>query len=280
MSVQLALLPEMTLEYKIEHSIKLLRLHQPKDQPYYGCFSGGKDSCVIKELAKMAGVDVVWHYNVTTIDPPELIYFIREHHGDVVWERSRWGNLLSRVPVNGLPTRTRRWCCAEFKEEGAPIGSTMILGVRAAESPRRAANWREVTAHRITKAWALAPILHWTSNDVWAFLRSQSVPYCRLYDEGFERLGCVGCPQAGRNGMARQFARWPAFERNWRMASKRLWDKRIENAAKRGAVSGLVKHYGTEQGMWDWWISGGPMSSKEEDESCFLALDMLSGGTE
>ncbi len=32
---------------KEERAIELLRMYQPKDQPYYGCFSGGKDSCVI-----------------------------------------------------------------------------------------------------------------------------------------------------------------------------------------------------------------------------------------
>lgn len=276
---QLALLHEVSLAGLVEHSIRLLRLHQPADAPYYGCFSGGKDSVVIKRLAEMAGVNVAWHYNITTIDPPELIYFIREHHGDVVWDRSRWGNLFHRVPINGLPTRTRRWCCAEYKETMSPVGSVTLLGVRAAESPRRAANWRDVTWHRTTKAWAVAPILHWQDSDVWEFIHTERLPYCSLYDEGFTRLGCVGCPQSGAKGMAMQFARWPAYERLWRRAAGRLWERRIANAEKRGAVSGLVKHYGTAEGMWQWWVSGGPMPGNEEG-SCQTALDMLSGGTE
>ena len=76
----------MTLEELIADGIALLR-EQEYGGPYYGCFSGGKDSIVIKRLTEMAGVDVEWHYNVTTIDPPELVRYIREHHKDVIWER-------------------------------------------------------------------------------------------------------------------------------------------------------------------------------------------------
>lgn len=279
MSQQLALLREVSLEGLVEHSIKLLRLHQPTDAPYYGCFSGGKDSCVIKRLAEMAGINVVWHYNVTTIDPPELVYFIREHHKDVVWERSKHGNLLRRVRVNGLPTRLARWCCGEFKELHNPgPGGASIQGVRAAESPRRARIWREVTRHSKLNYFIVSPILSWPDDAVWEFIRSEGLPYCRLYDEGFKRLGCIGCPQARRQVRA-QFDRWPGFEKAWKLAAQRFWDFRIENARKRGEQSNMERKYGTVEHMWDWWLTGEALE-QDEDGSCQTALDMLSGGTE
>ena len=73
---------------KVQTAIKRLQTFEPPDG-YYLAFSGGKDSVVIKMLADMAGVRYDAHYNVTGIDPPELVYFIRQHHPDVVWEYPR-----------------------------------------------------------------------------------------------------------------------------------------------------------------------------------------------
>lgn len=51
-------------------------------------FSGGKDSTVLAELCKMAqeqyGVEYSLNYNVTGIDPPELVYFMRQHYPELI----------------------------------------------------------------------------------------------------------------------------------------------------------------------------------------------------
>ena len=65
---------------KVQTAIDRLRAFEPKDRPYWLAFSGGKDSCVILELAKMAGVNFEAHYNVTSVDPPELVRFIKKQH--------------------------------------------------------------------------------------------------------------------------------------------------------------------------------------------------------
>lgn len=79
------------------------------------------------------------------------------------------------------------------------------------------------------------PIVDWTDEDVWEFIRDRNLPYCSLYDEGFKRLGCIGCPLSGRKGMERDFERWPAYRRLYMIAlqksaeahpgrNKVLWD--------------------------------------------------------
>ena len=50
---------------------------------YYLAFSGGKDSVVLYQLAKMAHVKFQAHYHLTTVDPPELVRFIRGEYPDV-----------------------------------------------------------------------------------------------------------------------------------------------------------------------------------------------------
>lgn len=79
-----------SLDDKIKAAVEFLQKAEKlalKMQPSHGfwlAFSGGKDSCVILELAKMAGVKFTAYYNVTTIDPPKLVRFIIEEHPEVV----------------------------------------------------------------------------------------------------------------------------------------------------------------------------------------------------
>jgi len=230
------------LDGMIADSIELLKECEPPEG-YWGAFSGGKDSCVIKELAKMAGVKVEWHYSVTTIDPPELIYFMREHHADVAFDRPE-KNFFTKMVEKGYPTRRARWCCEVYKESRAPAGRVLILGIRGEESKARAKRWKDVTHHNRTGAAAVSPILRWRSEHVWAFIRAQGVPYCSLYDEGFDRIGCIGCPMARADGRKKEFARWPKYEKAWRRAFRRLWENR-------GSING----FDSWESLFDWWLS-------------------------
>ena len=68
---------------KVQEAINRLKTFEPKDRPYWLAFSGGKDSVVILALAKMAGVNYEAVYNVTSVDPPELVRFIKDKYPDV-----------------------------------------------------------------------------------------------------------------------------------------------------------------------------------------------------
>jgi len=246
-------------EALIEASIETLRHYEPKDVPYWGCFSGGKDSIVIKELARMAGVAVEWYYNVTTIDPPELTAFIKRQHPDVVRLKPP-ETFVQRVVVNGLPTRRVRWCCKEFKETQSGKGRRIILGVRAAESPRRAANWQTFTYHRYTKEYAVLPILYWKDSDVWQFIREQGMPYCKLYDEGIKRLGCVSCPMS-RKARLRDFARYPAMAKQIKAGFVAWWDQHERESIE----TRMTRAFATAEEAWQWWLSDDPMPGGDDD---------------
>ena len=139
-------------EWKVESAIKRLKSFEPKDG-YYVAFSGGKDSQCVYHLCKIAGVKFDAHYAVTSVDPPELIYFIRENYPDVKWERQYWDdgrpehyypdgrpmpitmwNLIAHHTLP--PTRKARYCCAKLKEPGGG-GRVVVTGVRWAESVNR-----------------------------------------------------------------------------------------------------------------------------------------------
>ncbi len=132
----------------VEMSIDRFRLFEP-EEGYYLAFSGGKDSVVIKALADMAGVKYDAHYTLTSVDPPELVQFIKTFD-DVQIDRPKdkdgnqitmW-NLIQRKKMP--PTRIVRYCCKELKEMGGQ-GRLVVTGVRWAESPNRKNNQGEIT---------------------------------------------------------------------------------------------------------------------------------------
>lgn len=256
---------------KVERAINLLRMYQPKDRPYYGCFSGGKDSCVIKEIARLGEINVVWHYNVTTIDPPELVRFIKREHGDVEWGIPP-ENFFKVALRTGFPTRRARWCCEVFKESRSPEGSVLVMGVRAAESVRRRKAWGEVTAHTKTGQYAIAPIFNWSDSEVWQFIKGRNLPYCELYDQGFKRLGCVGCPMDSRK--KQHLARWPHFDRRWRQLFRDLWEKRSGSTLRDGREWFGDRHFASADEMYDWWKSN--ESLPKADDECQGLLEFYS----
>ena len=134
---------------KVQTAIDRLRAFEPEDG-YYVAFSGGKDSQCIYHLCKRAGVMFDAHYRVTSVDPPELVRFIKDHYPDVEIEfpRDEEGKVItmwSLIPMKKMPpTRIVRYCCKSLKEGGGK-GRVTVTGVRWAESQRRKENQGMVT---------------------------------------------------------------------------------------------------------------------------------------
>lgn len=140
---QLKLGSDGILRDKVEASIERLKAFEP-EEGYYVAFSGGKDSQCVYHLCKMAGVKFDAHYNVTSVDPPELIRFIKKNYPDVIWDYPRYddGSVITMwnlIPRKQMPpTRLARYCCQYFKESSGKYRVT-VTGVRWAESAKRAA---------------------------------------------------------------------------------------------------------------------------------------------
>ena len=240
-----------SLQDRVDRAILLLQTNEPPEG-YYLAFSGGKDSGAAKRICEMAGVRFNAVYNQTTIDPPELVRFIKTHHADVAWSLPKHGNMMVRVALKSAapPTRMMRWCCEEYKEHGGQ-GRTKVMGVRASESPKRKRLWREITQDQYGNM-VICPIVFWLDEHVWEFTRFYSVPYCSLYDEGWARLGCVGCP-LNNESRIKEFERWPAFERNWKKAIIANWQKWKDVPTLKGTPR-FQARFATGEEFWTWWM--------------------------
>ena len=200
----------------------------------------------ILRLAQMAGVRFDAHYNNTTVDPPELVRFIKEQHPDVERHRPELSMFQLILKKGWVPLRQQRWCC-ELLKEGGGHGRVVMTGIRWEESPRRARRRMVQTCFKDGTKTYFSPIIDWTSEDVWAFIRRENVPYCTLYDEGFSRLGCILCPMLVTPHLVqREIDRWPKFVR----AYVNTFDRLIRVRAERGKST----TFRTGQEMFDWWI--------------------------
>lgn len=233
----------MITESKINKAIDLLKkaekiaLKYDKDG-FYLCFSGGKDSQCIYHLCKLAGVKFKAYYNVTTIDPPELLSFIKENYPDVIWVRPKmtFYNLIRKKKM--LPTQKARYCCQYLKESNGE-GKVCITGVRKDESIKRSKREsveisgmkfrgtidqfnaafhtdEQGTFHKCINGKdkiIINPIINWTNNEVWSFIRYYiKVPYCCLYDKGKHRIGCLLCPMVTSKEMRKNLNDYPNFK--------------------------------------------------------------------
>ncbi len=225
---------------KEQRSIDLIREHAT--QKYRMGFSGGKDSICIYKLAQLAGVDFEAHYNDTTVDPPELRRFIRMEYPGVVYNRpkeSMWKLILKKGP----PMRNRRWCCEKLKESN-PKNSLVMTGIRHEESARRATRQAFEQSTRDKSTWFVHPIIDWTELDVWEFIEKHKLKYCSLYDEGFDRIGCILCPMTRTYQQDKQ--RWPKMVKAWKGALRKFWDRKEGSKA--------VTRWNTFEEFWLWWV--------------------------
>ncbi len=239
-------------ESKLKNSIRLLRDLEPPEG-YYLAFSGGKDSIVLKAVADIAGVKYDAHYSVTTIDPPEVIRFMKARHKDVKFDVPP-KSFFELSIHNGLPTRLARWCCRELKERGGS-GRCVLTGIRRAESFNRKKRRQVEFCMTDTTKRFVHPLIEWTDNDIWSFIRENKLPYCELYNQGLKRVGCLFCPFKSTKQRQFEVKKYP----NQAKAIKKSIGRWLIETPHKDKEMKCGK---TPDEIFDWWISG--KSSKKE----------------
>lgn len=222
------------LQKKVDFAIKLLQ-SIPQDGDIEISYSSGKDSDVILELAKMAGIPYRAIYKATTIDPPGTIAHAKEMGAEVIRPKKTFFQLVSK---SGFPNRFQRFCCSVLKEY--KVCDRAVQGIRRSESRKRAEKYKEPEVCRVysakEKVKVYLPILEWTDQDVAEFIKERNIKCHPLYysREGqfdvTKRLGCMGCPLASRNKRIQFFKENPKWLKAWiRAGQKRYTSEAYQN---------------------------------------------------
>ncbi len=224
------------LNKKVDFAIKLLRSIPQEDGPIEVSFSGGKDSEVILELAKMAKIPYRAIYKNTTCDPPGTIAHCKSKGVEVLAPTI---NFFDLVKKKGAPTRYVRHCCAFLKEY--KVLDCAVQGIRRCESIKRAKRYHEPEVCRTypkgQKARIYLPILEWTDNDVAEFIAERGIKCHPLYydEQGNfhveRRLGCIGCPLQNNRGVL-DFKKYPKLFKQLIRAEQYFIDTHPNSVAK------------------------------------------------
>lgn len=229
-----------SLSQKVDRAIKLIlsagKIAKEHGQPLEICYSGGKDSDVILELAKMSGVDFRAIYKNTTIDPPGTIKHAREMGCEIMQPAMNFRQIMEK---KGMPNRWRRFCCGILKEY--KVLDYAVVGIRRDESRARSERYHEPEVCRVynkskgIKSRQYLPILDWTKKDVAEFLTERGVKCHPLYYDEYgkfhaeRRLGCMCCPLQSRMKRIASFKEHPKMVQYYIKSAQKYLDTHPNN---------------------------------------------------
>ena len=248
-------------------------------KPLIITYSSGKDSEVLLELAKRSGILFEVNNNHTTADAPETVYHIRRAFHDLELEGIKCKinypklSMWQLIVKNGMPpTRLVRYCCKYLKENNCQ-NSMIATGVRWSESVKRAKtrgvyedfnsnkNKRIILTNdnddrrrliercEIKARTVVNPIINWSNAEIWDFYNNECKYRNPLYDNGFERIGCIGCPMAGKKRY-REFYIYPKY--------KNLYIKAFDRMLEVRKAKDRADNWKTGYDVFRWWMGEDP----------------------
>ena len=178
------------------------------------------EDMVITDLILKAGLPIkIFSLETGRLHPETLAVLdqIKAHYGyDVELYRPQAEAVDAYVAEHGLnafynSVELRRACCGIRKVE--PLGRALagqrawITGQRRAQSSTRTdlSVQEDDLAHGMQK---FNPLIEWSEQDVWNYIRANNVPYNALHDQGFPSIGCAPCTRAVQPGEDIRAGRW------------------------------------------------------------------------
>ncbi len=171
----------------------------------------------------------------------------------------RWAESNSRrknndvVKIIGKPATTKKTAEKMGAEYIQSEKGGIVLNDDNAETRRFVEHCYRTTSTMVN------PIVDWTDTDVWEFLHHYGCESNPLYQCGKSRVGCIGCPMQGYNGMKADFARYPKYRKNY----VRAFDRMLQARADAGQDN---RDWKTGEDVMRWWVGDDPRQISFLDE--------------
>ena len=220
-------------------------------KPVMVAFSGGKDSLATLILTlKALGKDVDVVFIDTGLEFEETLKNVEEvekHYGIKII-KLKGEDFWEKVKDYGIPARDYRWCSEvcklkplrNFIEMHYEDDVLSFVGIRKYESFNRATKKRVYRNTYVKKQINALPIFHWSSLHVWIYLLREKAPYNKLYEKGFDRIGCFMCPAMEMGEIYKIKKEFPE-----------LWEK-WENILREYAKKHNLGEEWIRKGLWRW----------------------------
>ena len=88
------------------------------------------------------------------------------------------------------------------------------------------------------------PIIDWSNEEVWEFIHEYNILYCSLYDKGYKRLGCIGCPMANNK---QELEEYPKYKNLYLLAFQKMLEVRQQNELATNA------DWACPERVMEWW---------------------------
>ncbi len=214
-------------------------------------YSGGKDSLTALHLTLDTLGNATLLFNNTGLELPETIEnveYVASKYGLKIVVADAGDAFWRAVEVFGPPGKDYRWCCkvvklvplARLAKRTWPQGALNIVGQRAFESLDRARSPRVWRNRWIPHLLSITPIQEWSQLHIWLYIFKHKLPYNKLYDLGYERLGCYVCPSSTLAEFKEVERNHPELWRKWLEVLER-WRKKL------GQPIEWIKY-----GLWRW----------------------------
>lgn len=249
--------------------------YRKKVDIFYVAFSGGKDSVVALDIVQRAlphnEFKVV--FGNTDMEFPtttELVQKLSRKCSDEGIEfLEAASNMTSKESWNifGPPARKVRWCCTVHKTApvinmlsdkfaNGKLRCVMITGVRGDESVSRSGYDEMSMGKKMAGQYSFHPILEWSSAEIYLYIYSQGLLLNDAYKYGFNRVGCIMCPNSSEK-----------HEYIKRQCFPELVDEYCERITQNSAkdLSGDNAKIFLETGGWKSRLSGRELKFSEED---------------
>ena len=274
---------------KVNIAINRLKTASEMSLEYYQkplmiAYSGGKDSDCLLQLAIMSDIPLEIVHSHTTADAPETVRYVRQRFYDLEckgytvkinypYYKGKRSSMWDLIIQKGIPpTRLIRYCCAVLKETSG-ANRHIATGVRWSESNKRKTGrgiYEDINRDKNAKIvlnndnddkrklfercqmqakTVTNPIIDWLENDVIDFNREYTKSCNPLYDCGFRRVGCIGCPMAGKSRY-KEFARYPKYKQLYINAFSKMLDKQ--------QADGKTNKWSNGNEVFKWWMGEDP----------------------